>query len=349
MNKKCVSCANNAIIRLPYFSYDFYLKYIKNSKEILNIYDAFFKNNLLLTSKSLYHNVDNIANKKNKASIENSILKYMIRASTRTTPYSMLSMIAVSDFNQKDNCINNNKKVIIRPDYEWMIPVMHMIEKEIGYEMKVTLNNTIDVERDYIINNWVDCLYKDNNFDEKKIKVNNTKAVGIIIAKCNNCFISIQNIIENLQSEYPETDKKIFISFIYKLLKNEILISEFKQSAVGKDFFYDMINRLKRFNNNSLLIKLEEIYEYIQQFNKFNRFELIDIIENKMAKIKKVNNYLRVDCFYGDIINIPLESKCLIEDFVSFILSYSYFNDFDDFIMRFKDKYHNDAIQLKDF
>ena len=28
MNKKYVNCADNAIIRLPYFSYDFYLKYI---------------------------------------------------------------------------------------------------------------------------------------------------------------------------------------------------------------------------------------------------------------------------------------------------------------------------------
>ena len=216
MSKKYVNCANNAIIRLPYFSYDFYLKHIKNSKEILNIYDTFFKNNLRLTSKSLYYNISNISSKKNKASVENAVLKYLIRASTRTTPYSMLSTIAVSNFNQKNNSINNNKKIIIRPDYEWLIPFMHMIEKELGYEIKITLNNTIDIEDDYIINNWVDCLYKDNNFDERKIKINNTKAVKIIIEKCNNCFVSIQNIIEHLQSEYPEMDKKIIFAFIKK-------------------------------------------------------------------------------------------------------------------------------------
>lgn len=349
MSKKYVSCANKAIIRLPYFSYDFYLTYVKDSKEILNTYDAFFKNNLRLTSKSLYYNISNITNNKNKISIENSVLKYLIRASTRTTPYSMLSMIGVSNFNHEDNSINDNKRIIIRPDYEWLIPIIHMIEKEMGHEMRVTLNNTIDIEDDYIVNNWVDCLYKDNNFNEKRIKVNNTKAVGIIIDKCSNCFVSIQNIIECLQLEYPETDKKIFLNFIYKLLENEILISEFKQAIVGKNFFYEMINRLKKYTDNILLIQLEEIYEYIQKFNEFNQFELIDIIEEKMSKIKKVNNYIRVDCFYDDIINIPLENKYLIEDFVSFILSFSKFNEFDDFIMRFKDKYHNDAIQLKDF
>lgn len=237
MNKKYVNCADNAIIRLPYFSYDFYLKYIKNSKEILNIYESFFKNNLRVTSKSLYYNISDTTNKKNITSIENSVLKYLIRASTRTTPYSMMSMIGISNFNKKDNIINNNKKIIIRPDYEWLIPILHMIEKEIGYEMKITLNNTIDIEDDYIINNWVDCLYKDNNFNEKKIKVNNTNAVKIIINKCNNCFVSMQNIIGHLQLEYPETDKKVFYTFIYKLLEHEILISEFKQSVVGKDFF----------------------------------------------------------------------------------------------------------------
>lgn len=349
MSKKYVNCANKAIIRLPYFSYDFYLKYIKNSTNILDVYNDFFKNNLRLTSKSLYNNISNIANNKNRTSIENSVLKYLIRASTRTTPYSMLSMIGIGNFNLNDNCIVDNKKIIIRPDYEWMIPIIHVIEKEMRYEMKVTLNNTIDVENDYIVNNWLDCLYKDNNFDEKRIKINNTKAVRIIIDKCNKRFVPIQNIIEHLQAEYPETDNKIFFNFIYKLLENEILISEFKQAIIGKDFFNEMINRLRKYGNSVLLNQLEEIYEYIQRFNMFNQFELIDIIEEKMSKIKKVNNYIRVDCFYNDDINIPLESKYLIEDFVNYILSFSNFNGFDDFIMRFKDRYHNEAVQLKDF
>lgn len=110
-----------------------------------------------------------------------------------------------------------------------------------------------------------------------------------------------------------------------------------------------MIDRLKKYNANDLLIQLEVIYECIQKFNELNQFDLVDIIEEKMSKIQKVNNYIRVDCFCDDIINIPLENKSLIEEFVSFILSFSELNGFDDFIMKFKERYHNDAVQLKDF
>lgn len=349
MSKNNIKCSNNAVIRLPYFSYDFCVNYISDSQDILGTYDKYFKNNLRLTSKSLFYNISNIANNKNKTSIENSVLKYLIRASTRTTPYSMLSMVACCKFNQKENTINNNKKVIIRPDYEWIIPVIQKIEKEIGIELMVTLNNTIDIEEDYIINNWVDCLYKDNNFKEKKIKINNTKAVKIIIDKCSNSFVSIQDIIRCLKLEYPKRKNDTFITFVNNLLENEILVSEFKQSVVGKNFFKKIISILKKYGSNDLLKQLEEIDINIEKFNEINDFELIDVIEGKMSLIKNVNNYLRVDCFYQDIINIPLEKKSLIEEFVSFIFSFSSFNRFDNFVLKFKDIYHNDAVLLKDF
>ena len=69
MSKNNIKCSNNAVIRLPYFSYDFYVNYISDSQDILGTYDNFFKNNLRLTSKSLFYNISNIANNKNKTSI----------------------------------------------------------------------------------------------------------------------------------------------------------------------------------------------------------------------------------------------------------------------------------------
>ena len=140
-----------------------------------------------------------------------------------------------------------------------------------------------------------------------------------------------------------------FITFVNNLLENEILVSEFKQSVVGKNFFKKIISILKKYGSNDLLKQLEEIDINIEKFNEINDFELIDVIEGKMSLIKNVNNYLRVDCFYQDIINIPLEKKSLIEEFVSFILSFSSFNRFDNFVLKFKDIYHNDAVLLKDF
>lgn len=352
MDKKNVRCLNYGLIRLPYFSYNFYIQNTKDDKDILATYNNYFKNNLRLTSKSLFDNLSNIANQKNKLAIENSLLKYLIRASTRTTPYSMLSMVANSNFGQNEDIEDilnmDTKKVIVRPDFEWIIPIINIIENELGLNLKVKLNNTIEIKHDYIINNWVDCAYKDNNFDSRIIKINHTNAIDIIIKNCNTSFVPLFRIIEELSKSYPQLQVNIFKKFVINLVKNQILISDFKQPAISNDYFKDILTRLKEYDEIALYKELQQIYEDIQLFNKNNDFLLINKIEKNMSSLFEVRNYLRVDC-YTKPLSIPMHYKKSIEDFINYFLSFSNDSQLSGFILKFREKYHNNAVLLKDF
>ena len=222
-----MKCKNDFMIRIPYNSFDYYKESIEN-KENLSL-DK-FKENLLISSSGLY----DIISKKEKINNDEliSLTKYLIRSSTRCTPYGLNSSVMIGNF-KEDNILNIHKKhhKKSRPDMSWLIEIIKKLEKDVGIKLKVIINDTNRFVGEKVLKKWNSCYVKNARESERKIYINNTKAVKYVFDMCKQ-YISIEDIIKNLKSNSIGVKEESIIEFISSLLDNEFLISDLRPNTL---------------------------------------------------------------------------------------------------------------------
>lgn len=271
-----MKCKNDFMIRIPYNSFDYYKESIEN-KENLSL-DK-FKENLLISSSGLY----DIISKKEKINNDEliSLTKYLIRSSTRCTPYGLNSSVMIGNF-KEDNILNIHKKhhKKSRPDMSWLIEIIKKLEKDVGIKLKVIINDTNRFVGEKVLKKWNSCYVKNARESERKIYINNTKAVKYVFDMCKQ-YISIEDIIKNLKSNSIGVKEESIIEFISSLLDNEFLISDLRPNTLITDPLGYVLEKLEGYNvNTELFCKLLELRSMLDNYEKTDIGEGEEIYKN---------------------------------------------------------------------
>jgi len=145
------------MLRTPLFPVDTYKKIFCEGQEE-NLYnlvmeDASVREAILASSMSLYNEIKNNNIEKNdrkRGQIISSLVKYMTRMTTRTTPFGLFSGVTRGSFGDSTEIKLKNKKENIkraRVDMEWLYAVLRLIEtnEEILDEIGV-IKNQLSIE-----------------------------------------------------------------------------------------------------------------------------------------------------------------------------------------------------------
>jgi len=127
------------MLRVPGFPIDAYQHLMLN--DIVNLdfflndsyYNPIFKESISIASRDLYSSMNQIPKSKKKLrNLEQSLLKYYIRASTRPTPYGLFAGVALGRFSSETELVLSNNAIIraIKADMQWVYSFIHSLEKK---------------------------------------------------------------------------------------------------------------------------------------------------------------------------------------------------------------------------
>lgn len=184
------------------------LDYIYKNQNIIN----FIEESLLVSSRTLYESLKNppISEKKIR-NLNSGILNYMIRASTRPTPFGLLAGVGLGEFSNETEIIINQNECIkdVRADALWIARVIHELEKDINVvsKLKVKFNPICylwgkRLKNPYFSNSGILKESKDQ-VEENDIKY--TALIELIRGEAENFtpFLEIKDIIRAAYEDAP--------------------------------------------------------------------------------------------------------------------------------------------------
>lgn len=346
-------CKKEFVMRIPYFSIDFYNKNLcDDNVDLVKLTKNHFLENIKTISNDLYISIHN--NSGDNKKIEETLLKYLIRSSSRTTPYGMTSGIIPCSFDKSSEekmKFQGRLKQFLRVDLEWLVPIVKILESKLNDKLIVKTNNTLIKNDERVYNLWLSCFQNDNNFNKDKISIKNNKVVEYILTNCKD-GITKGKLIVQLEKNCPNIPKKTISSFINELMHNEILISNLRFCLVNNDCFEYVIKIMDEYNTTLELVgQLKDINNMIYLYNNQDNYKDDDLytkIKKKMSEIYHSDNYLRIDSYSNKGVYLSEEYKRDVEEFLEFLKLFAIKKDFKKYIFKFKEEFGNQAVKLLD-
>lgn len=318
--------------------------------------DTEFCEQLLIASPSLYetliHNKFNKLKSNKRKNFLQSLLSYINRAATRTTPFGLFTSVGLSTVR---NSVINDKKFLnknlfkkkSRIDIEWLFKIVKNIETKHFKELQLQINNGI-----YHIGTRAYLAYNTDSHTNK-VSINITRP-----------FVLIENLFQNqdratydqllnlLKKEYPNRDDKTFHSFLETLIEKEFLFSTLRPPIVNTDELEWVINELDKLGDIAYFFetknRLLNVKKHISDYNTTNfglGIEEYKQIKTSTDTFHDINSksFLQVDSEITEDIPILDEFDLhKIEEFASFLHELSKFNQvsfLEEFKMRFLERY----------
>ena len=281
-------------IRTPILPLEYYTTLVSNSK----ISDEYLKSQLdipiiaeaiYLASPTLYfqlerwRNNEDFIDKKSKR-LRLTLMKYLVRMSTRCTPFGLFSAVGTGELNSKT---------------EIKLHSLNEFEKHSNYDMHFLVSLANNLANNPKIKKQLKfypntSIYKiGDTFRYMEYAYENKRRVYSLQAITSSDYLEIildqhgGNTIKVLSEKLEDVGIDILEAeaFIDELIANQILVSEFEASVTGKDFIEDLKQRLLCFSgvNNE-----------------------IELVENLRASLKKIDK----------IIGNPIKSYQSITDLV---------------------------------
>ncbi len=340
---------NDFLVRFPSQPLNQYNKYTDFKME--EVYKDKMEEAILTTSQSLYNSIyidNNCKNEKEK------LIKYLIRSCYRSTPFGILSGVQMGKIEKNDYLKINekNRKKRVRPDMEWLIPIIKILEKEFIQYISVTSNNLLKKNENNVCKEWNSCyMYKENDYS-KKIIINNTAVIKVILEKCKKGYVTTSNLYEELLKNYPNLNRDYFDNFIYNLIDKEIIISNLRISNVNYEPFNTIINIISSFNiNNSIKEKLLNINRLIQEYENTEINKGIDTYKKlikEMSELYSTDKMIHIDMYDDTLLCLSKDKLTVLEEFIKFNFEWSYKENYNDYINKFEEKYGNQAVRYID-
>lgn len=260
------------------FNIDFNTALYKSINNLKLLTDNFFlKNGLLFSSKILFDEIQKNAlsitsiNKKDKRLII-SLLKYLTRSLTKTTPYSSFNTIFCLQSNN-DNFVtvkNEFKKSNLQITNLFYYYLKEILLKDLKFknELIVRSNSTIWQE-DNLKNKFYFFENKNNNEAFKKLNV--SPILSFIKEQLELREIKYTSLVTSLELATSE-NKTIVQGFIDELIKEGFLKIIYPTLNTDKNWITNLIDFINQNNLNSTFIDVVNVLNYV--------LENIETLEN---------------------------------------------------------------------
>lgn len=299
-------CLNKYMVRTPLLPVDMYLNIDKEKRDKIDFFkeSSEIQEAIITTSISLYNSIVK-TNKREKSieQVESALLKYMIRMSTRTTPYGLLSSVGLGEFGDKTKIHSNNLSKCIkfmRVDMEWILNLLYKIEndEEILKELRVFKNNSLKENGNRLENIYL------SNYGKGDIENYKFNASIIYSEKVketlhmNEGGMKVKDLIKILNPENKYDNNNIFV-FLKKLIKNEYLLTELRPPLINSNTMDYIVNKLKYIEPAKTIYKdIKDIQIDINRYNDtkigYGQDMYFNIL-SKMERLCKSKNYLQID------------------------------------------------------
>ncbi|CAA3932034.1 Epidermin biosynthesis protein EpiB [Staphylococcus aureus] len=293
------------MIRTPLLSVEFFnlflnTEQIKYSDLQLN---AQMKESILTTTFNLYCTLQEInfdGDNKKVRDAKESLLKYLIRMSTRPTPFGLLSGINLGHFvNEPTRLkVGNSIQKYVKVDGEWLYKLVSYIESidEYYQNLKVIWNSKAHIINDRIYLNEQSAIYLNNNKDTS-FSIKNSELLVFIKTTVTNNNITFSNLAEKINQEFEINDITKVKVYIHNLVSKEIIYSTIRPPLSYSDNLNYILNKLS-LHNDDFVKKIREIQKLILAYEKteigFGEELYKDIIHH-MKALFKCKNYLQID------------------------------------------------------
>ena len=289
----------NYLVRRPALKIDVLDTLFNNNEELETVLAAYLnqdqiKERILIASTSLYQQ---LIDGKITAGARLSLVKYLLRMSSRTMPFGLFSGISSRKFTTgivEQHALEQKK---VRLSIKWYKKLVAIIEdaQGINSEMKVSLNPlVIESSQHYNLDNILE-----NNVQQLKIKK------GPLIKTLVNHSISPIKIVDLVNYIVPEdTEKKLLcLNTIKNLLKNQFLVSELQPSVYfdKDDYLLKKLLASSGLLDDQLYSTIHSISNMIENYKGQKVGEGIPIyleIISKMKRLVESDKYLVIDSIY---------------------------------------------------
>lgn len=313
-DKNNYKCHDIFMVRTPSLPLDIYLdlegKYYGNSEKLITDYNLynFFEENLFITSKNLYNSfkkftINNEVGKDKKVKgYRDSILKYLIRTTTRPTPFGGFSKVGLLEFDNDINIEENNIKIYrdstikkISTDNAWLHYVINLFENDpdILYQLNLKINPLSYKFGDRFKNPFCTNFAFSNSIVKNNIKY--SFLIEFIKEELRS-FKSFECLTKSILKIYENVDINIIKKTIITLIKSEFILTDLRVDVLSENPLEYLITKLDNIDlsedKREIYLKLKEINSLIYNCNCNYNFKDIKQIIQVMESIHKTSTYL---------------------------------------------------------
>lgn len=351
---------NKILFRFPSFPISTIRRAIDNNsffKEIIS--DDRFKEAIFFSSPVLYKELENYLDGKIKEKdiekVENSLIKYLSRMSTRCTPFGGFASCAVGTLEDVTNIeLSGEVKYSFRFDMEYLFNLSQVMQKNVEFRksLRYKINSTI-----YVLGRRIRYIYYENSYTGRTYKILEFKKNRLIeyIIKQTVSFVRYVDLIDRIVS-YFDLDVKDADAYVDNLILNKILISENEPYALGLDYF-DYLNDIIKNNDCKSFDYIGALQKEMYDLNKSESFECRKNVVGKICEIVgssifqyKGKHLLQMDSVLINQ-NIRLSSRIIVQiqecmDMLNKVCSYNNSSLLKNFTEKFRKRYGDQEICL---
>lgn len=339
------------MIRTPTIPFYYLEEYRSSNKDIYefiseNKYlDNFFKNALLISSKSLYYSYINKPEKGKKyRNLCQGLLKYFIRASSRPTPYGSFANVSIGEFGQNTKIEKEYEIIDIKVDTDWANGLIKKLEDDstIFKNLYLKFNDICYVNGDRLKNPYFANRGNLTNSSEE-IKENSIRFTNLVKLVKNNSqkFIKYSDLFCIIKNEYEDVDDLLIHNTIKELMENEYLFTNLRLPAYCSDILTYLIKILENIiEARDITDSLKKLNYLFSEYKKSREISTLEKIYNIMKSLNESSNYIELNtgCKYSSK-TLDKELKNKIENFVNEFSKISPETNNYGFLSNFKNKF----------
>ncbi|QVY64620.1 lantibiotic dehydratase family protein [Polaribacter sp. Q13] len=274
-------------LRVPLFSLDFYKKLFEKEDveydDLKKIWeDSNIKEAIFLASPYFYSELEllfkgKVNNLKKEIKLKGSFLKYIIRASTRSTPFGLFAGISIGNFKQETDIVIGSITKYTRKtslDMNYLVSLSSYLSNKSSIKKQLVYYPNSSLYK--LANQYRYIEYQIENlkrmYSIEGIEYSNYIEQILNKAKTGEKINTLANLLVN-----EDITKNDATDFINELIDNQILVSQLEPSVTGDQMLLQIINTLKRLENCSEYIKpLLKLQQAISKLDSLEKNEVQD-------------------------------------------------------------------------
>jgi len=322
------SLNNEFVVRKPLFPVNHFFKLfagseIKDEDLVKELENPVFWEAIYLGSPSLIKEIlkwkdGKIENKKKRSKIKNSIIKYLIRSATRTTPFGLFSGIGIGNIGNQTDLNSESKlkrKTYINADYIFNIGHNLLGDNKIRQNLNFSFNSSC-----YFIGSEIRCIEQTFRKAKRDYKLVSIEAPPFFqeYFKQNTHGLHYYEHLSNLTKE--GLDLVEAQTLLNQLIDFQLFVPCNIPSISGPDTLIQLIDLIASVDpNNSALRSLVLIKETLDEIdeNFLGNWDKYQLITSEMSKMlseideNKVFNTVLVFDSEKTVISAQLKSEIL--------------------------------------
>ena len=282
--------------------------------------DPYIKEAIMVSSGSLYDSINNWKygdDKTKDKKVIQALNKYLIRMSSRPTPFGLFSGITNGEYSDKtsltlDTTYNHKKRA--RPDMAWILSLVHKLESDMMVlnQIKIHTNSIIiDCGGRYKLPYNSQCGKNTNVNSTEVVSINKTPVVELIFDLCKEP-INFSDVVKEVKSSYSSALDEQIMGILQQLIDKEYLLSELRPPLTSVSPFSYLLKKVSLIDGlGKLNEQLSDVRSKIENYNNRKIGEglsYLQSIQEQMNSIVESKNFLQVDTkLNGDSFRINQE------------------------------------------